>query len=305
MKIFVQILMLFLLSANTYAIDLPVQKDNETTIIKTFTKSLDDMVKKITAKESDIYKFSMNIWMLFSSALIVHLFVKYIYSGISIPQIVHMLLVILFVKFAIEYFDAATELCWDLSNAVCSAIRKTTTDGGEDILYPLKNILNITSKVVVSGGSILSVGVTKMINTFIIKVATTLMSGVAFCATIWSLWGYGLTKMIGLLFIPTLLNVHTSWLFDGWFRLFATTILFGMLAQVNLIFTSNMIEVVLNQNHVIDVMYLKDLYITIGVMLISILGFVACAKYALLLTQNAKQISQSIHSSIKTISESF
>ena len=62
-----------------------------------------------------------------------------------------------------------------------------------------------------------------------------LLSVFAYVSVIWGFWGFTLAKLVGLIFIPTLLYERLSWLFDGWLRFFIGFLVYYIIARLNVV----------------------------------------------------------------------
>jgi len=132
-------------------------------------------------------------------------------------------------------YDVTTSALWEWS-VDFGTILQTGILGNGDPNYPLELIINIFFRHHFdfdSGFEILSsiAEFFVMLALFILISATTVL---AVFASMWTVWGYAISKMIGFMFIPTLLFDRLSFLFDGWLRFFFSFLLYQVILRANI-----------------------------------------------------------------------
>lgn len=77
-------------------------------------------------------------------------------------------------------------------------------------------------------------GVVSMVSTLIMAAVLTVLCIAVMLVDIWGFWLYGIALAIGPVLVPFTLYKRLSFLFEGWLRFFFGTVVYVILAQVNL-----------------------------------------------------------------------
>ena len=130
-----------------------------------------------------------------------------------------------------------------------------------------------------------------------------LLSIISFLSSCWALYGYALSKIIGLFFIPFLMLEKTSFLFDGWVRFFCGFLIYGIIARANLVLTMIAIKTfygiptnTINTSLVIsyDFTGLGDVLGMVAFTFISILALLSTGRFAATIVSGAQGFGGSV-----------
>ncbi|MEO8965422.1 MAG: hypothetical protein ABI370_12215 [Gammaproteobacteria bacterium] len=176
---------------------------------------------------------SETLWKFFAVIMIVWEASMFSLRGIDFPDLFKVIFLIATTHVLMLQFDTLTTALWGWSEAFATGIQ-TAAIGIQDQFFAPRFIWNlITSFSWADMGSLLlhPVNLVLMIG---LSLTSFIFSALAFIVSIWGLWGYSLAKMVGLMFIPTILFEKLSWLFDGWLRLFFGFLIYNVLAKAAL-----------------------------------------------------------------------
>lgn len=176
--------------------------------------------------------FVFILYSFFALLLIVFTFSKYITAGVDYTEILSLVILLLMVNLLMTEYDVLTRALWNWSQGFAGAIQQAAL--GSDQLYaPMSFIWRVMSGIEFEGWNLL-LSPLKWIATFVAMLVALVLTLLSVYATVWGLWGYLVAKMIGLMFVPTILFDKLSFLFDGWLRFFLGFLLYSVIARVNL-----------------------------------------------------------------------
>ena len=130
-----------------------------------------------------------------------------------------------------------------------------------------------------------------------------MFSIIGFIANVWALWGYALSKLIGLFFIPFIMLQRTAFLFDGWMRLFTGFLVYGVIARANLLLTVLALKSLFGiPGYAVDTGYnvrwdfsgMGDIIGLAGFMIVSILALISTGRFAASVVSGATGFGSSI-----------
>lgn len=199
----------------------------------TFIKDVDAVVKAVFLNPK-LSGFIDTEWQFFSILLICWLIVDWIFRSATVRDFVAAVLLISITKIMLGYYDDLTTAFWGWSVGFAEGIQLAAV-GNTDLFFLPSYLVNLVKSMSFSGVYLLT-------DTWAVIVASTVglilsvILGVAAVATAtWSIWGYAIAKMIGWMFIPTLMFRRLEWLFEGWLRFFFGFLIYNVIARVNLV----------------------------------------------------------------------
>lgn len=182
--------------------------------------------------QPDLQQYTFMLWAGFSFILLANLLMMYMLGGTHIYSIIQSVLMIATVRILMNHFDDITGALWNTSEGIALGIQKATL-GTTDLWFASGFIQDVMGSISIDWFSFDFI--VQGILVILLYVLCTALSVMAFLASVWSLWGYILAKMIGLFFLPFILFERLSWLFDGWLRFFIGFLVYGILARINVI----------------------------------------------------------------------
>jgi len=153
-------------------------------------------------------------------------------QGIDFVSVFKILFLILMTRALMNQYDLLTDALWDWSDSFAGGLQRSVF-GEANVFWLAKYIWNISTGFSFHVSSLLHPSV--FFAQLSASVMAFLLALLAVFSTVWSLWGFVLTKMIGFMFLPCLMFKPLSWLFEGWLRLFFGFLLYNVLARANLI----------------------------------------------------------------------
>jgi hypothetical protein len=205
-------------------------------VTNTMVSFLADVDAVITAVFADgtLSGFVYRLWTFFTILLISWFIFDYIFGEVTLRQLFDLVLTIGITKVLIDYYDSLTSAFWEWSIGFAEGIQMVAV-GNTDLFFLPSYIFNLVSSLSFSGISFFSSSATVIVAVLLGYGLTVGLGIVAVLTATWSIWGYAVAKMIGWMFVPTLMFKRLEWLFDGWLRFFFGFLLYNVIARVNLI----------------------------------------------------------------------
>jgi len=176
---------------------------------------------------------SQTLWKFFSVMIIIWEVTMYSFRGVDFPELFKIFFLIAITNVLMMQFDEMTAALWGWSEAFATGIQVSAI-GVEDQFFAPRFIWNWVTSFSWSDAENVLLHPTNTLMMVGLAILSFLLSALSFTATAWGLWGYSLAKMVGLMFIPTILFEKLSWLFDGWLRLFFGFLIYNILAKATL-----------------------------------------------------------------------
>lgn len=287
----------------------PPTVDETVAKMRPFQQMLKSMITAIMT-DSDLNNFVDIIWTAFAIYLLVGVLIKFMHGILFIHELVHALLLIIFAKVCIDYYDYITSVFWSWSEALAGGTQKAIF-GSSDPFLLFAFIHDINAAITINGISFLD-GLNAVVMGILMVIIMLLLSVLSFLASAWAMWGYALAKLIGWFFIPFIMLRKTSFLFDGWVRFFLGFLVYGLVARVNLILTATCIRCFLGlpgysvgytiPNTLLDVQELADVSGLVAFVFISILSLCCTGKFASTIVSGAGGFGEGIQTMAFSIS---
>lgn len=226
------------ISAPVYAVD-PASPADTVSGFKNLAANVGTIMSTVLADAT--YNIAPDmLFNFFTAFLILWTGFLFIFRGLELVNVISTLLLILFTKMFMTQYDQLTSAVWDFGNAFASSIQIAAIGGTGDVFFApglIAQLVTSTDWVSSSSNPITAflLAIETGLATFFMLVLSLILSVLAYVASVWALWGYAIAKLVGLLFVPTLLYERLSWLFDGWLRFFFGFIIYVIIARVNLI----------------------------------------------------------------------
>jgi hypothetical protein len=212
-----------------------------TTIMVNFLNDVDVVMAAVFAS-GEISAFVFRLWTFFSILLISYFCFDYIFGKVTLGDLIGLILTIGITKVLITYYDSITTAFWGWSVGFAEGIQMAAF-GNTDLFFLPSYIFNACKSFSLPGGSIFTTNFAYFFALGLVMILIVLLSVGALLTATWAIWGYALAKMIGWMFIPTLMFERLEWLFNGWLRFFFGMLLYGVIARINLV----LVALVMNQ----------------------------------------------------------
>lgn len=175
------------------------------------------------------------LWTFFALFLVIWTMYQYAFGKGQLVDLLSAAILIMIVKVLMSTFAILVDGIWEAANGFASAVQQGLI-GTPDLFFAPTFIAKLLNSISWDTGSTLGF-VSSLIMVFsvgFITMLTTVLSALSYIAVIWAFWGYSISKLIGLLFIPFLMYERLSWLFDGWLRFFFGFIFYAVIARINI-----------------------------------------------------------------------
>ena len=259
--------------------------------------------------DGNIGNFVNILWTTIAIYLIVIAGSKYILGDLSILELIHPLLLIAVTRILIDNYDYLTGLCWDMSEGIAGGIQYAAIGNSNPFMLPgfINDVMEGIEYNDVSWWS----AFWTFVSANVVFTLVFLFSILGFIANVWSLWGYALSKIIGLFFIPFLMFKRGSFLFDGWVRLFTGFLVYGVIARVNLLLTVLAIKSLfgipgytINTNYNVrwDFNGLADVMGLVSFLVVGLLALISTGRFASAVVSGATGFGSSVNSAALSLS---
>ncbi|WP_083456368.1 type IV secretion system protein [Desulfosarcina cetonica] len=293
---------ILLMLSNVAFADPPPNYNDTVESFNTFVENANALLQNIM-NDSDLSNFVTIEWVAFSIILLVIVLCKYILEDLSIFDLINPLILILFAQLLIDNYDYLTGLCWSLSEGIASGIQNAAFGSTDPFLLPgfIHDVMAAMEQNDVSLWEDFWV----LASAFAVLSMVLIFSIVGFFATTWAAWGYCLSKIIGLFFIPFVMFKKTAFLFDGWVRLFAGFLVYGVVARANMILAVLAVKSLYGiPGYAIDTSYtirwdlegLGDIMGMAGFMIVAILSMISTGRFAAAIVSGASGFGSSVSS---------
>jgi hypothetical protein len=196
-------------------------------------------VNKISDAAVNEADFQIFVNMLFNGLaviLIVWALMKYSLKGLSTLELLTNSILLLFVKTLMETFLIWTGVMWATAEGIASSLQNGMI-GTPDTFFAPAFIYNVLRSLTFSQENIFNpfMAIVVGFNTFALSIVMVLLSALSYASVLWGFWVYTLAKLTGLVMIPFLLYERLSWLFDGWLRFFVGSLVYYIIARLNVV----------------------------------------------------------------------
>lgn len=268
----------------------------------TFMQNTGVLLDNILA-DGNIGNFVTIMWTTIAIYLIVLTAAKWVLGDLSIFDLIHPLLMVLVTRIMMENYDYLTSLCWDMSEGIAGGIQQAAIGNSDPFMLPgfINDVMEGIEYNDVSWWS----AFWTFVSANVVFTLVFLFSVLGFIANVWSLWGYALSKIIGLFFIPFLMLKRGSFLFDGWMRLFTGFLVYGVIARVNLLLTVLAIKSLfgipgytINTNYNVhwDFNGLADVMGLVAFLVVGLLALISTGRFASAVVSGASGFGSSVSS---------
>jgi len=261
-----------------------------------------DRVSEILANTlvSPIGEFAETLFLFFTAALIIGRLSRYIWQGITIAEIGETIALIIVVRVMMVMYGPVTTYMWQWANAFGGGIQQVAV-GSDDIFFVGVFIKNIVDRIALADVSIWE-GIMASIAIAVLSVILFALTLLAFIASAWPIWGYAVAKLIGWMFIPTILFKRLSFLFDGWLRFFFGFLMYAVCIRVNLSLVAIALGLFFNlpvgdspsAPYIFPVQNFMDFFGLAAICLISLAGLWSTGKFSAVIAGGVGGVSDGI-----------
>jgi hypothetical protein len=188
--------------------------------------------------EADFLAFVHILFLFFVLRMIVWTMFEYAFGVVKMVDIITNIFLILMVQVLMVSYNELVTGIWEAGQGVAGSIQKGMI-GTSDVFFAPQFIGKMLSSI--TFGSMFSANpftpnlILTILNMFTLSAAMLVISALSYVSVMWGFWGFSLAKLIGLLFVPTLLYERVSFLFDGWLRFYFGFIIYYIIARLNVV----------------------------------------------------------------------
>lgn len=301
MKRYIATLLMLLLPGAVHAAAPPTFSESMG-LYNTFMANVSVLLNNIIS-DGNLGNFVNIEWTAFAIVLLVIAGAKFVLSDLNLFDLIYPLLMVMVTRLLIDNYAFLTSLCWDLSEGIAGGIQQAAIGNADPFMLPgfIKDVMAGIEYNDVSWWS----AFWTFIAANVIFSIVFLFSILGFIANAWALYGYALARIIGMFFVPFLMLKRTSFLFDGWMRLFVGFLVYGVIARVNLLLSVVALKSLFGiPGYAIDTTYnvhwditgLADIIGLSSFMLVGLLALIATGRFASSVVSGASGFGASISS---------
>lgn len=227
---------LLFFAGHVFAAQLP---DNSATGIGTGFNNFFNKVEGLIStaiQTPDFVEYIDWLFLALSVNLAIFTIIKWVNNAAGTYDLITAGILIMLVKWLMLTFDTATAGIWQVGDGVGASLQNAML-GTKDLFFAPRFLAKLLSSLTWTNQNTVDLGLIfrNALNMFTVSLAAMVISMLAFVSAVWGFWGYSLSKLIGLLFVPTLVNEKISFLFDGWLRFFLGFVVYALVARLNLV----------------------------------------------------------------------
>lgn len=194
-----------------------------------FATYLSQFVNKMMSSGSAINKFAWSIFAFLSMMMFVQQYLIFIRKPDPFEHMTALCYWFVGLGLMTSY-DIATQTFWGIAEGLSYEMQYAFV-GNNDPLFILQWIKKVTMAIKVSDVGIFD-ALDMVALSFCWLVIGIALDCVMYLGSIWAVFGYGLSKIVGFLFIPFILLPGTRKLFDGWVRFFTGFIVLAVVVKI-------------------------------------------------------------------------
>jgi len=211
-----------------------------TNVMMYFINDVNNVIQALFLN-SEISDFVYREWTFFTILMISKWVIDYVFEGTTQRATFELVLTVGIVKVLLDYYDPLTSAFWAWSIGFAEGIQYAAV-GTTDLFFLPSYLFNICKGLNFSDANILTSGATVILA---IVLGTIFSAVLAICAVLtscWAIWSYSVAKIVGWMFVPTLMFDRLSFLFDGWLKFFFSSLLYNIVARANLVLVAIVIK---------------------------------------------------------------
>jgi hypothetical protein len=197
-----------------------------------FVQAVDRVIRNIFGN-TELLGIVDTLWTAMAVMILVGGGIRCAVSDVPITYLIHPLMMVAITRILIDNYNDLTSLCWDFCEGVAGTIQYAGI-GTRDLFF-LPGFVNDIYASIQTNEISLWKAFWPFISTNIIFALIYGMIAIGFVVNAWALWGYCLSKIIGVFMIPFVMLKRTEFIFDGWVKLFTGFLVYGMIGRVNLL----------------------------------------------------------------------
>lgn len=201
----------------TYAADPPL--DIATTAKTTFSTTINNFLNGIVNGNNEIRWFSW-AWLIVLAVLAVTSeFANFASKGLDLERVLMCGILVITTTYLCSNFLEPLDVIWQTADAMSLGFLEGVT-GNRDPLYLTKWLNASLYQIVVDDPSLMLGGVGVVMMAVLWNIAIFLISFVMYLVGVWATWGFVLSKLLAMIFIPCLVYEPTRGFFDAYFKFF-------------------------------------------------------------------------------------
>lgn len=222
--------------------------DNPSDAHSTF-ENFDPFMDRVTvilagAQASDVGDFVEVLFLFLTTCLVVGALSRYVGNGLTFSDLIEMIVIIAMVRVMMVVYGDLTTALWGWAIGFGGGIQQVAL-GTDDIFFVGTWLKNVIDRIAIADVSLLD-GIILGIAILFLSIILWILSLLAFIGSAWPIYGYAVAKLVGWMFIPTLLVKRLSFLFDGWLRFFFGFLLYAVFIRINLVLIAILWELYFN-----------------------------------------------------------
>lgn len=227
------------------------QSPDDLDFFNQFINDLSLLVRRLTDSSTDLYYLGDILWAAFGLIMVLIVILKYVANSTTIHEFIYYLILIMVAKVLMDNYDSITSALWSVARELGDDINRNTfnqfgLDSSEystSAVFVFDLVRNLFDRVTFPGAGNLNifslpfqmdVAVINFLLTVVFLLSGILLYAISLVISLWGLWAFAVAKIIGYVLIPFIIIKQFNNLFDGWLNFMIASLLFFVVAQINL-----------------------------------------------------------------------
>ena len=227
------------------------QSPDDIDFFSQFLNDLSLLVRRLTAASTDLYFLGDLLWAAFGLIVVMVVILKYVANATTVHEFIYYLILIAVAKILMDNYDDITSALWQVARALGDDINRNTfnqfqldsTQYSSSAVFVFDLVRNLFDRVTFPGAGNLNifnlpfqmdVALINFVLTVVFLLSGILLYAISLVISLWGLWAFAVAKIIGYLIIPFIIIKQFNNLFDGWLNFLIASLLFFVVAQINL-----------------------------------------------------------------------
>ncbi|TVO39928.1 type IV secretion system protein [Vibrio algivorus] len=185
----------------------------------TFAGSINDFIRAVLSSNNDIRCFSWGWLGVLTTLAAFNEFTRFVNDGFDAEKILVCVILIITTTYLCTHFIEPMDVIWQSANAISLSFLEGVT-GNRDPLYLTKWLNHTLYRLVIDDPSLMLDTGYVIIMALLWEAAIALVTLMMYLVGIWATWGFALSKLLAMLFIPCLVYPPTRGYFDAFFKFF-------------------------------------------------------------------------------------
>ncbi|WP_178306557.1 type IV secretion system protein [Vibrio algicola] len=184
-----------------------------------FDNTVTGFINNIMSTSNDVQWFCLALLTVLSVLALISEWAHFAMNGLDVERLIMCALFIIITTFLCTHFVEPMDVIWNSADQMSLGFLEGVT-GNRDPLYLTIWLNRSLERIISKEPSILLDGLYPILMSMLWNLATILLQIVIYLVGVWATWGFLLSKLLGLIFIPCLAYGPTRPFFDAYVKFF-------------------------------------------------------------------------------------